>query len=128
MPSNKAYLLAYMTLFLIISVPFTCMGSLIPFLAEDLNIDETEYSSLFLLISISSVVAALANMLMEAYRIMTDIHHKKILCLLGMGALSAGFAYSNTIFWQFFTTSILNMFAYVIAITTNVCLLLAAPK
>jgi hypothetical protein len=54
MAGSNSHLALYMVSLFITALPFSSIGPLIPFMAADLGIDETDYSVMFIWISVAT--------------------------------------------------------------------------
>lgn len=80
MPKTTSCLVIYMLTFFLVAIPQSSLGVLIPFFAEDLGIEETEYSILFLMLSVSGLIACFLYKAIESQKKLPK-HH--IVCMIG---------------------------------------------
>ena len=74
MAAPYTYLALYMIGFFTISIPTISVGSLIPFMASELQVNETEYSIIFLVMSMATLTAALAYKLLGKFELFPKYH------------------------------------------------------
>jgi hypothetical protein len=122
------HLLLYMASFFLIAIPFSGLGSLIPFLAADLGIEEMEYSLLFVLVSVGSVLAALLYKFIESQGLLPKHHTVCMIDSLGMIIFCLIMANMKTRISQSIIYSIFGMLAYAQVITINICLMTTPAK
>jgi hypothetical protein len=128
MVSSNAYLALYMVSLFISAIPITSVGSLIPFMAADVGIDETDYSIIFVMISASTLIAAVLYKLLGVYKLLPKHHTILIISSLEMVIFSVVMVYMKTKNSQCIALSILKFFNYLFVVTANICLMIVPTK
>ena len=127
MGSRVGHLILYMVTFILTAIPLNCVGALIPYLAADLGIDETEYSLLFIFASVGSVLATIIYKLLEYFHKLPK-HH--MICFFALYVGAAGCVamfFMHTRISQCVMFLVFGLFCYFVIITVNICLVRAAP-
>lgn len=125
---KTAYLVLYMFSFLIAAVPLSSYGVLIPFFAEDLGIEETEYSVLFVMLSVGNLLACALYKVLEWKKRLPRHHAVCMVGAVGMAILCLIMVKTRQKMVQCIVLSIFGMFENIFVMTVNICLLIAAPK
>jgi predicted MFS family arabinose efflux permease len=93
-------------------IPPSCIGALIPFMAADLNIDETEYSTMFIFISLGCLASAILFKLLTSKQLLPKHHTTMIICALEVAIFSLAMLFSTTKTIQIIIITILCAFGY----------------
>ena len=128
MVTNYKYLVLYMFSMFITAIPFSAIGPLIPFMASRLAINETEYSVLFAMISISTLIAALVYKILGKYRFLPKYHTVLIISCLEMVIFSVVFSFMVTKDSQCIVIAIIKFFNYIFVVSINICLMMTPSK
>ena len=128
MSATNGHLVLYMFSLFITALPFSSVGPLIPFMASDLGIDETEYSIMFVWISVATFTAAIIYKVLGKYRLLPSFHTTLIISCLEMAIFSVVFTFMKTKSTQIIIISIIKFFNYVFVVGANICLMIAPPK
>jgi MFS family permease len=128
MTTSNKYLVLYMVSLFITAIPFSAVGPLIPFMAAELSINETEYSVLFVMISASTFIAAIFYKILGKYRFLPKYHTVLIISCLEMVVFSVAFTFMSTKNTQCIIIAIIKFFNYIFVVSTNICLMMAPSK
>jgi MFS family permease len=128
MAGSSNHLALYMASLFITALPFSFVGPLIPFMASDLGIDETEYSIMFIWISVATFSAAIVYKILGKNQLLPKYHTTLIVCCLEIAIFSVVFTFMKTRNTQIIIICIIKFFNYVIVVVANICLMVAPPK
>lgn len=128
MSAPTSYLIFYMFNILISAIPSGCIGSLIPFMAADLAIDETEYAPMLVWISIGCFVAAVGFKVMNSYRLLPKYHTMIVICVVETGFFSVAMLFAKGVTSQTIVITIINIFAYVLQVVSLICVAITPSK
>lgn len=128
MAKTSSYLAIYMLSFFLAGVPQSSIGVLIPFFSEDLGIEETEYSILFTMMSVSSLAACFLYKALESHKKLPRHHMVCTVTAIGLTFTCFVMASMRERIPQCIVLSILGMFSSILVMTVNICLLLAPPQ
>jgi hypothetical protein len=123
-----SYLVLYMFNILISGIPSNCIGSLIPFMAGDLDIDETEYALLFIFITLGCLGSAIIFKALTSYQLLPKYHTTCIICAIEIIIFSVAMPFVKTKTLQIIILTILNIFGYLLEIVSLICLNIAPAK
>ena len=128
MAKTSTYLAIYMISFFLVGIPMSSIGVLIPFYSEDLGIEETEYSVLFTMMSVSNLAACFLYKAFESHKKLPRHHIVCIVTSAGLAFFCFVMAGMTQRIPQCIVLSILGMFWSILVMTVNICLLMAPPK
>jgi hypothetical protein len=128
MTAPTSYLVLYMFNILISAIPSGCMGSLIPFLAADLDIDETEYAILFVFMSLGCLASVILFTVLTSYQLLPKYHTTSIVCALEIIIFSLAMPYVKSKTSQIIVVTAISIFAEILQIVTFICVAIAPSK
>lgn len=112
MTASDHYLIIYMLTVFYTVMPPSCIGALIPFMAADLGIDETEYSTMFIFISLGCLASAILFKVLISSHLLPKHHSIMIICALEVAIFSIVMLYAKTKDIQIIVITILCAFGY----------------
>jgi phosphoglycerol transferase MdoB-like AlkP superfamily enzyme len=128
MTTPTSFLVLYMLNIIITAVPFSCAGSLIPFMAADLDIDETEYAPMFTYISLGCFSSAIIFKVFNSCQLLPRHHTTIAICISEIAIFSVVMLFAKTRTSQIIVITIIDIFAYVLQIATFICVVIAPSK
>jgi MFS family permease len=128
MAAPTFFLVLYMFNIIISAIPSGCVGSLIPFMAADLGVDETEYAPMLIYISLGCLASAVIFKVLNSCQLLPRHHTTIAICIAEIAIFSVVMLFAKTRTSQIIVITIINIFAYVLQIATLICIVIAPSK
>jgi MFS family permease len=97
-------------------------------MAADAGIEETDHSIIFVMISASTLIAAILYKVLGVYKLLPKHHTILIISCLEMVIFSVVMVYMKTKISQCIALSILKFFNYYFVVSAYICTMIVPPK
>jgi phosphoglycerol transferase MdoB-like AlkP superfamily enzyme len=104
------------------------MGSLIPFMAADMGVDEMEYAPMLIYMSLGCLASAIVFKVLNSYQLLPRHHTTIAICISEIAIFSVVMLFAKTRTSQIIVITVIDIFAYVLQIATFICVVITPSK
>ena len=109
---SRSYFVLYMTGCFFTAMPLGSVDALIPFMAHRANTDQSEYSNIYVIISLALLAGAIVQKALSMYKLLPKHHIIMLIGSLGIAAFSVIVTLMDSKDTQYIAWSLLKIFNY----------------